>query len=353
MRIVVMRAHDPPRHRRRLPGAATARCSRCSTRELARHREFAPRRCAASTWSRCSPSRGAFLAERPRTGRELRAALAERVPRRRRRRRSPTPAATCWRCVQVPPRGVWGAYGAGHVDHRGGLARPPAGANAVARRRRAALPRRVRPGDGRRRRDVVTADRAARGRRAAAAAAAHLPRRARPRAVRPARRAAARSRRRPRRCASCPSTTTCCSRTPTVRRFISERAARHVLPGVRARPRGRSCTTASASASGGSSARRGARRQLRGAGCEARAGRGRRRGPTVSALPRPRRRTARRPRRRDRLALAVGAAPRHRLGPLGGGEVERPLELVAAGQRVRQAGGEGVAGSVGVDQLAR
>ena len=43
----------------------------------------------------------------------------------------------------------------------------------LARRGRAALPRRVRPGVGRRRDDVVSADRAARGRRAAAAAARH------------------------------------------------------------------------------------------------------------------------------------------------------------------------------------
>ena len=74
--------------------------------ELARHPEFAPALAGVDLEPVLAFAR-ALLAERPRTGTELRAALAERFPDTT-PPRSPTPAATCWPLVQVPPRGVWG-----------------------------------------------------------------------------------------------------------------------------------------------------------------------------------------------------------------------------------------------------
>ena len=53
--------------------------------------------------------------------------------------------------VQVPPRGLWGVGGLPDAHLGRGLARPAAGAPAVARRHGAALPGRVRPGERRRR----------------------------------------------------------------------------------------------------------------------------------------------------------------------------------------------------------
>ena len=76
--------------------------------ELARHREYAPALAGVDVDAVLAFGRE-FLAE-PRTGRELRAALAERFPEHE-------PAALAYACrnhlgvVQVPPRGVWGRTG--------------------------------------------------------------------------------------------------------------------------------------------------------------------------------------------------------------------------------------------------
>jgi hypothetical protein len=74
--------------------------------ELARHREFAPALAGLELGPVLDHARR-LLAERPRTGAELRAALAERFPGR-----DPAALAHACRCkltlVQVPPRGVWG-----------------------------------------------------------------------------------------------------------------------------------------------------------------------------------------------------------------------------------------------------
>jgi len=74
--------------------------------ELGRHPEFAPRLRGVDLEPVLAFARR-LLAERPRTGGELRAALAERFPEH-------DPAALAYACrcllplVQVPPRGVWG-----------------------------------------------------------------------------------------------------------------------------------------------------------------------------------------------------------------------------------------------------
>ncbi len=75
-------------------------------RELARHPEYAPFLERADVEAVMTHARS-LLAERPLTGRELRAALAERFP-------DDDPAALGYACrnllplVQVPPRGLWG-----------------------------------------------------------------------------------------------------------------------------------------------------------------------------------------------------------------------------------------------------
>jgi hypothetical protein len=74
--------------------------------ELARHPEFAPRLRGVDLQPVLVFARS-LLAERPRSGRELRAALEERFP-------GQDPAALAYACrcllalVQVPPRGLWG-----------------------------------------------------------------------------------------------------------------------------------------------------------------------------------------------------------------------------------------------------
>lgn len=74
--------------------------------ELGRHREFAPLLAGVDLAPVLAFASG-LLAERPRTGPELRAAMAERFP-------DLHPAALAYACrnllavVQVPPRGVWG-----------------------------------------------------------------------------------------------------------------------------------------------------------------------------------------------------------------------------------------------------
>ena len=77
--------------------------------ELARHREFGPALTRVDLAAVLAFARP-LLAERPRTGPELRAALAERFP-------DDDAAALAYACrnllafVQVPPRGVWGRTG--------------------------------------------------------------------------------------------------------------------------------------------------------------------------------------------------------------------------------------------------
>jgi hypothetical protein len=74
--------------------------------ELARHRDYAPALRGVDLEPVLAFARR-LLAERPRTGGELRAAMAERFP-------DDDPAALTYACrcllalVQVPPRGVWG-----------------------------------------------------------------------------------------------------------------------------------------------------------------------------------------------------------------------------------------------------
>ena len=155
-----------------------------------------------------------FLAERARTGTELRDAFAARFPDLD----APALAYACRNrlaFVQVPPRGVWGRSAQVTSTTAEAWLGRPLDRRSLDRRRRAPLPRRVRSGDGRRRLVVVAADRDARGGRAAAAAAcgpsstsgaascSTCPTRLVPIPTRRHRRG------------SSPSTTTCCCRTPT------------------------------------------------------------------------------------------------------------------------------------------
>jgi hypothetical protein len=79
-------------------------------RELSRHREYAPALRDVDLQPVLAFARDVVAAQ-PRTGPQLRAALAERFP-------GPDPAALAYACrnhlamVQVPPRGVWGRTGA-------------------------------------------------------------------------------------------------------------------------------------------------------------------------------------------------------------------------------------------------
>ena len=142
------------------------------------------RSCAASTSSRCRRARPSVALERPRTGPSC-GRSSRRVSRSSTRRRSRTRARCGWRSCRCRRAGLWGRSAQVPVDDCRGVARTAARHRAVARRRRPALPRRVRACVGGRRDDVVPADRPAQGRRAAATAARHVPGRARPRAVRP------------------------------------------------------------------------------------------------------------------------------------------------------------------------
>ena len=151
------------------------------------------RSCAASIWIRWSVRGGPLLPRSRGRGTELRAILAERFPELDAAALAlRLPDAAGVRAGAARAGSGDGAHRA--VDDGGVVARPAARADALDRVGRAALPRGVRPGVGRGRDDVVPADRHARGRRAAAAAARTVPRRARPRALRPSGRTAARSR---------------------------------------------------------------------------------------------------------------------------------------------------------------
>ena len=186
--------------------------------EMARHSEYRARLAGLDLDPVLAFGRP-FLAEPPRRCGQLRAALAEALPRPRPRRLG-LACRNRLGLVQVPPRGRVG-------QDRRGARRPrprrgwdaPIDARPDDRRAGAALPRRLRSGDGRRRGRWSRLTGLRRGARAAAAAAADLPRRAGPRAVRPPRRAAPRSRHPGAAPASCPSTTTCCCPTPDRSRF--------------------------------------------------------------------------------------------------------------------------------------
>ena len=125
--------------------------------ELARHRDYAPLLRGVDLEAVLAAARP-VLAERPRTGPELRAALAERFP-------DHDPAALAYACrcllalVQVPPRGVWGRTAQVTTTTAETWLGRPLAADPLDRRGRAALPGGLRPGRPRRRRRVVAPDR--------------------------------------------------------------------------------------------------------------------------------------------------------------------------------------------------
>ena len=182
--------------------------------QLWRHRDFSPQLRGVDLDPVVEAGRAA-LEERPRTGNELRAFLAERFP-------ALDAAALAYACqmrlalVQVPPRGLWGQKRPGAVDDGGVMAPATARRRSVAGRGRAPLPRRLRACLCRRRCDVVAADRPPRGLRAAPAAVAEPSATSAVASSSTYRMPCApiRTRRRP--CASCPSTrTTSSSHTTT------------------------------------------------------------------------------------------------------------------------------------------
>ena len=186
--------------------------------ELARHPEHAPD--LRRRRPRAEPLAFAreLMAEAPRTGPQLRAALAERFP-------DLDAAALAYACrnhlalVQVPPAAC-GARSARSptTTAEAWLGRPLRPGTRRSTTWSLRYLARVRPRDGRRRRRVVAAHRAcARCSSGCARACATFRDERRPRAVRPARRRPAPTPTRRRRCASCPSTTTCCCPTPTAR----------------------------------------------------------------------------------------------------------------------------------------
>ena len=220
-------------------------------------------------------------AERDRAARDLRGAVPGSRPGCPRAR---LPDAARLR-AGAPARAL-GPERTGEIDDGGVVARQAVRRRSIDRLGRAALPRGVRPGLGRRRDDVVPSDRDARGRRAATASARHLPGRARPRALRPAGRPASLRRRRLRRCASCPSTTTSLLSHDDRSRFFDEADRAALGAGLddrlgfgAARRRRRRRLAAGAGGAG---------RPPRRPAAEERARRDRRGGPAACAVPRGR-----------------------------------------------------------------
>ena len=228
VRIAVMRVDDPPRDGRDCL-ALRPLMQPVLDAELARH----PRCAAAAGGVDLAPvlrsARQELRGDRARP-RELRRASGRALPGH-----DAAALGCACRCllalVQVPPRGVWGRTRRRHVATAEAWL---GGRSPGARRSTTSCSATWRPSGRRPPADArrLVAPRHARGVRAAAAATAHLPRRAWPRAARPARRAAARPGRRRRRRASSPSTTTSCSRTPTAPASSPPRRG----PGCRAPP---------------------------------------------------------------------------------------------------------------------
>ncbi len=182
--------------------------------ELARHRDHGPALDGVDLTPVLAHAR-TFLAERPRTGTELRDEFAARFPDLD----APALAYACRNLlafVQVPPRGVWGRTAqVTSTTAEAWLGRELV-RRALDRRGGPPLPRRVRAGDGRRRVVVVAPDRDARGGRTAAAATPGVPStsEAASCSICPTHRVPIPTRRHRR--GFSPSTTTCCCRTPTV-----------------------------------------------------------------------------------------------------------------------------------------
>ena len=195
-----------------------------------------------------------LLEERPRSLAELRVAMAERFPDR-----NPTNLAYACRgrlpTLQVPPRGLWSRSGQVKLttlDHWSGR---PLGTETAPGRDDPALPRRVRAGVDRRRRQLVAAHRAEGGDGAPAAPPRDLPRREGPGAVRPPRRPD----RGPRRHRSGPVLSRLRQRLPGAPGSVARRARAHEGGARRERrsPSPRSRSMASGPGSGGRRASRG------------------------------------------------------------------------------------------------
>ena len=122
-------------------------------RELVRHSEYG-RSLDGVDLDEVMAFAGPLLAERPRTGPQLRAALAERFPDLH----AAALAYACRNRAGLRPgaaEGRVGQVGAGHVDHCRSVVGSSARGQAVDRRGRRALPARLRAGVGRRRRGLV------------------------------------------------------------------------------------------------------------------------------------------------------------------------------------------------------
>ena len=203
--------HGPRRHRRRLPRAAPARPadarpSSCTpTRATGRSFDDVDLDAVmADAARRCSPS--------PTNTRQLRADAGRPLPRARRRGagvRLPQPAAVRSRS-RPAACGVAPGRSSGPPPRPGSVARST---RTIGRRRDAALPGGVRPGDGAGRGDVVALHRPARGVRASATASCGPTATRTDASTSTCPTARCPTRRLRRRCASCPSTTTCCCRT--------------------------------------------------------------------------------------------------------------------------------------------
>jgi DNA glycosylase AlkZ-like len=148
--------------------------------ELARHQTLAPLLVGVDLDAVMAVAKP-LLDERPRTGPELRALMAERIPEH-------DPAALAFACrnrlalVQVPPRGLWGRGGqVTTTTAEAWLGRPLETEPSID-----AAVLRYLAGHGRGRGHLLPPHRVPRGAGAAAPPAADLPGRAGPRAFRPA-----------------------------------------------------------------------------------------------------------------------------------------------------------------------